>query len=400
MATPLAVSARGGTANSTAGITGQQFKVGLTLLNTGSPREAARIFSDILARDPDLVRVRLELARAYFNSGQWNRARAEFLSVLSGDIPEPVRANILVFIRAIDARRGFEWDADASVVNLGDTRSYESDTLLLDIGGGPLPFTLDRDPETSQGLRFSSSASLRRNLPGLSRPRLRTLGFARIIASGDEGPGTRFDDLTLTGEVGARFIWPQSTLTVSTQAARNFPEGSAEEDRVGLRATFRRRYDTGTTLAVSSSWQDINHRHNDRRDGQAVTLGLTATRPVSPRSSLGVQLAFEDKDVAFELDDFQRFRLTAFGSFDVGRGITLRPSVFVERKLFERTGSVYVESLDETGTGVALSVESSRIILANGFTPYATFTHRRVKSGTSAFSWRDTNLSVGVERRF
>ena len=245
-----------------------------------------------------------------------------------------------------------------------------------------------------------SSRRRRAQQKHLARPRRRTLGFARIIASGDEGSGSRFDDLTLTGEVGARLIWPQSTLTVSTLAARNFLEGSAEEDRVGLRATFRWRYDTGTTLAVSSSWQYINHRDNDRRDGQAATLSLTATRPVSPKSSLGVQLAFEDRDLTFELDDFQRLRLTAFGSFDVGRGITLRPSVFVESKLFERTGSVYVESLDETGTGVELSVESSRIILANGFIPYATFTHRRAKSGTSAFSWRDTNLSVGVKQRF
>ncbi len=402
MSTSVAASAQSGAgaAASTVGTTAQQFESGLALLDAGRPREAARIFSDILSRNPDLVRVRLELARAYFNSGQWNRARADFLSVLSGDIPEPVRANILTFLRAIDARRGFEWDADVSIVRLGNTRNYESDTLLLDLGGGTLPFTLDRDSETSQGLRFSFSTSLRRNLPELSGPRRRTLGFARIIAVGEEGPGSRFDDHTFTGEAGARFIWPRSTLTVATLVSRNFLKGSVEEDRVGLRATFGWRYGTGTTVAVSSSWQDIYHRHNDRRDGQAVTLSLTAARPISSRSSLGIQLAFEDKDVAFELDDFQRFRLTAFGSFDVGRGITLRPSVFAERKLFERTGSVYVENLDETGTGVALTVESSRIILANGFTPYATFTHRRVKSGTRAFSWNDTSLSVGVERRF
>ena len=53
-----------------------------------------RVFAAILARSPDLVRVRLELARAYFLSRQWGRARREFLSVLAGDIPEPVRGNV------------------------------------------------------------------------------------------------------------------------------------------------------------------------------------------------------------------------------------------------------------------------------------------------------------------
>ncbi len=396
----MAAPARSGDANSRAGITEQQFETGLALLDAGRPREAARIFSDILSRNPDLVRVRLELARAYFNSGQWDRARADFLSVLSGDIPEPVRANILVFLRTIDARRGFEWDADIAIVQLGNTRNYESDTLLLDVGGGTLPFTLARDSETSRGLRFSFSASARRELPGLSGANRRTLGFARIIAAGDEGPGSRFDSHTLAGEVGARFTWPRSTLTVAALASRNFLRGSPEEDRVGLGATFGWRYGTGATLAVSSAWQDIDHRHNDRRDGQALTLNLTATRPVSPRSTLGLQLAFEDKDVEFELDAFQRYRLTAFGSFDLGWGIALGPSVFVERKLFDRAGSVFVESLDETGTGAALAVESSRIVLPYGFTPYATITHRRVESDTRAFSWRDTNVVAGVERRF
>ena len=59
-----------------------------------------------------------------------------------------------------------------------------------------------------------------------------------------------------------------------------------------------------------------------------------------------------------------------------------------------------MESLDETGTGAALAVESSRIVLPYGFTPYATITHRRVESDTRAFSWRDTNVVAGVERRF
>ena len=382
------------------GVTALRFETGLALLNAGRPRAAAAIFANILSRNPDLVRVRLELARAYFDSGQWRRARAEFLSALSGDIPEPVRANILSFIRAIDSRRGFEWDADVAVAQLGNTRDYESDTLLLDVGGGALPFTLDRDPGTVPGLRFSFSAALRRDLPGLSGPKRRTLGFARTVAAGDEGPGSRFDDLTLTAEAGARFIWPRSTLTVAPLASRRFLSGSGWEDRVGFRATFGRRYDTGATLAVSLAWHGIDHRRNDSRDGQAVTLGLTATRPVSPRASLGARLAFEDKDVEFELDAFQRFRLTAFGAFDVGRGITLKPSAFIERKLFDNAGSVYVESLDETGTGAALTVESSRIILANGFTPYATVTYQRVKSGARAYSWRDINVTVGVERRF
>ena len=87
------------------------FLQGLQLLEAGQPRKAVFLFRQILARDPNLPRVRLELARAYFMMQSWSESRAEFVSVLSGDIPLAAKKNILRFINAIDARRGFDWSA-------------------------------------------------------------------------------------------------------------------------------------------------------------------------------------------------------------------------------------------------------------------------------------------------
>ena len=66
-------------------------------------------FQAILAANPELTRVRLELARAFFLKGQDGLARRHFERVLAGDVPAPVVANVNRFLAEIRARR--RWSA-------------------------------------------------------------------------------------------------------------------------------------------------------------------------------------------------------------------------------------------------------------------------------------------------
>jgi len=372
-----------------------RFAFGLALLEANQPRSAAAVFADILAHDPNLVRVRLELARAWFLSKNWGRARGEFLSVLAGrDVPAPVRANVLRFLRAIDARRGVDWDVDLALVRLGDTRRYDSDTILIN----GLPFTLDgRDGTTATGLRYRLGGTVAWDFPALSGAYARTLGFGHLVASGDDGPGTRFDDTTLRAEAGLRLVWPRATLALAPFVQRRFLAEQAAEDRTGFDARFRIRRPHGATWALSAGWQRIDHLQRDARDGHAATLGLTGTWAVSPRATLGLALSLADRDAESPADDALRTRLTAFGVFDAGRGLTLRPHIWAERRQVDTPGPA---AADETGAGVALTVQTSRIILGNGFTPYATLSVARVRSDLAAFSYREHSILVGLERRF
>ena len=55
--------------------------------------EAIAAFRQMLVADPNPVRVRLELARAFFLKGEDSLARQHFEAVLAGGVPEPVAAN-------------------------------------------------------------------------------------------------------------------------------------------------------------------------------------------------------------------------------------------------------------------------------------------------------------------
>jgi outer membrane protein len=67
----------------------------------GRYMQAAEEYRLMLARDPSLIRPRLELARALFLAGDYNTARYHFEQTLASPLPESVRTNVLNYLIAI-----------------------------------------------------------------------------------------------------------------------------------------------------------------------------------------------------------------------------------------------------------------------------------------------------------
>lgn len=370
------------------------FAAGLQRMEQGRPREAAEIFVQILAQNPRLVRVRLELARAYFDYEQYTLSRREFLSVLAGDIPEAVRVNILRFLRAIDSRRGTSWDADFSLIEVGDTIDYDSDEIIL---FGFLPLTLNsRDGETDYALRYSTSLTSRQVFGANSN----AVQFARISADGTQALGGEYDTLILEGQLGLRLVGPLSSLTIAPTFSRQFEDGGLlpYEDRLGAEISYFSRTEQGSSTSYRFQWQDVSHLVSDGRSGHITNLSVVNASPITPTASIGLALSLQDRDASSLNDDHLTTRLTAFGSFDVGRGITLRPNLYVWRRKVTTPSPAVA---DEIGYGASLSIESSRIVVGNGFTPYIRFGFNHVKSDLPAFSYNEFALSaIGLEKRF
>lgn len=77
------------------------FLSGLIHLARGRYTEAAEEFRIMLARDPTLLRPRLELARTLYLAGDYQAARYHFEQVLAAPLPDTVRQNVLAYIGAV-----------------------------------------------------------------------------------------------------------------------------------------------------------------------------------------------------------------------------------------------------------------------------------------------------------
>ena len=108
------------------------------------------LFRAILAEHPGFVRVRLELACAFFLRGRDSLAKRHFERALAAGPPAPVVANINRHMAMIRARK--RWSGYFGMVLLPDTNigaASASETVLLDVFGQPLEFTLDDGGEQS-----------------------------------------------------------------------------------------------------------------------------------------------------------------------------------------------------------------------------------------------------------
>ncbi|NQU03601.1 MAG: tetratricopeptide repeat protein [Syntrophaceae bacterium] len=78
--------------------------IGTSAMKAGKMELAMKKFKDMLAVNPNLHRVRLELATIHFKLGQYEEARKEIETVQSANPPEAVQQNIDKFLAAIEER--------------------------------------------------------------------------------------------------------------------------------------------------------------------------------------------------------------------------------------------------------------------------------------------------------
>lgn len=378
----------------------QDFLKGLTALETGKPAEAIPVFTRILASDPDLIRVRLELARAYFLAEQWNRARAEFFTALSADLPEPVKNTILQFIREIDARRGFDWDLSIATVRLGDTRSYRSDTILVDFGGITLPFTFDRNDKTEIGLDVDAIATLRRPLPALSGTRTLTTGFLSGRVSGDLARSRELRDLEATLRSGLRFSSARSTWSTALVYRDRYVSDDRYEQRAGIQISGEYRTAEGFSLFGAAEAVRIDNAVSDQLDGDEVALRFGARRSLGGRAVLGAAVMHTSRWAGTGFTEARKDGVQVFGRYDAAFGLTFDGSITLDRIHYPDPGDLLAEDPDQTRLSMVLEVEKPDLILSGGFIPFFRASATRADSPAKAFSYTEHAVSVGLRRLF
>ena len=126
------------------------FLWGSIALQRGDWPAAIARFRAMLARDPNLPRVRLDLALAYFQAGRDRQAAYHFrLALGDKDLPPPVRANALAFLDRIRRRKA--WSVSGSLSLAPDTNINQA-TSARQVPLFGLPAQLSDDARQTSGV--------------------------------------------------------------------------------------------------------------------------------------------------------------------------------------------------------------------------------------------------------
>ncbi len=237
--------------------------------------KAIAAFHAMLVERPNLVRVRLELARAFFLKGEDGLAARHFETVLAGDVPDEVKANVRLFLAEIRARR--RWSFNVGVALAPDTNiGAGSDERTITIYG--LPFERDAGELTRSGIGLSFWGGAEYQAPVSERLRIR----AGAQASRREYERSDFDQHFVALHLGPRWLLDAATEASLLASARQSWSGTPDYRDMGGRLEVAHRLSPRVTAFARTSWHDRRYRTGTHLDGPVWDATLHGSWVVTP----------------------------------------------------------------------------------------------------------------------
>lgn len=392
--------------------TGPRFQAGMDALNAAHAiadreareeklDEAIAAFRAILVDRPELVRVRLELARAFFMKEEDTLARRHFEQVLAGKPPEPVVVNIIRFLRVMRARRRWEAHFGAALApdsNL-NTASGER-TIYLDTFLGRLPFTRQGDIAPKSGLGVSVWGGGEYQYPLSQNLRLRSGANASIR----EYKGGDFDRHSLAAHLGPRrLIDARTEASLLATVDRQWTAGAPETDRFGLRLEGEHRLTPRLALFARASAARRNCRDCNWLDGPVGDVSLGASWAALPILRVGGNAGYSWTRANSEHWRNRGPRAGLGATLALPLGFTLGLRASLQRTEYQGRG--YAHSTidrkpreDETRT-LSASVHNRAVTLA-GFSPRLSFVREERETNAQALDYDRNRAELSFVRQF
>ena len=350
----------------------------------------------ILTNRPGLVRVRLELARAFFLKRENDLARKHFEHVLAGSPPGAVAANVRRFLSEIRARRRWSLRAGFALApdtNIGGT-SAERIIYIND-----LPFRRDQAELTTSGIGVSVWGGWEYQHPLNERLRLR-IG---ADASRREYAGRRFDQMFVSGHAGPRWLVGANTeASVLASAHRRWSANVPDYDALGGRIEAGHRFTRRVTASARASWYDRRYRTRMFLDGPVMAASLSGAWVVTPtvRADIALGWGREQPERERWRNDSQWLRLGA--SVILPRGFTVGGSGELRRTEYEGNWFPFTtsgEPREDRTRSLRVSVHN-RAFTWKGFSPQLSLVHEVRTTNAQLYDYKRTGGELRFVRLF
>ena len=358
--------------------------------------EAIASLRAMLIDRPDLVRVRLELARAFFLKGENDLARKHFEHVLAGSPPGAVAANVRRFLSEIRARR--RWSLRAGFALAPDTNiGGTSAERIIYINN--LPFRRDQAELTTSGIGVSVWGGWEYQYPLNERLRLR-IG---ADASRREYAGRRFDQMFVSGHAGPRWLVDANTeASVLASAHRRWSANVPDYDALGGRIEAGHRFTRRVTASARASWHDRRYRTRMFLDGPAMDASLSGAWVVTPTVRADAALGW-----GREQPERERWRsasrwLRLGASVILPRGFTVGGSGELRRTEYEGNWFPFTttgEPREDRTRSLRASVHN-RAFAWKGFSPQLSLVHEVRTTNAQLYDYKRTGGELRFVRLF
>ena len=365
------------------------FLLGRVEMQLGVPESAAERFEAILARRPELTRVRLELAQAYYLAGRDDKARHHFTSSLADDLPSSVEAAVESFLRGIDARK--RWSVSLSASMLPETRRPDREEVLI----GGVPFRLSEDARASSGagVLLSAGASFSPAVSDNVRGVLAASAAAKLYERSD------WNDVSTSGDIGLARLTDTGSVSGGLRFGRRWVGGDDYQRSLGPWAQAHLRLSSATRLGLALSAGYRKHDERPDHDGWRFALTPRLLHALDSRTSIKAEPTFEIVEARTDHHGSRSIGLgaTIARAFEGGLSVSLSAGFQVRRYASEDPlfGTRQIDRNHQLAVRVL-----HRSLRYRGFAPYIGLSLESNRSNIPVREYRNQGLIAGVSRTF
>lgn len=379
-------------ATDSAGGVERDFLDGMIALAREDYAKAERLFRAILAVNPSLVRVRLELARTLFLAQRDEQADYQFRLAIADTPPDAVIRNIARYREAIRARRAWRFNFNLAIApdtNINSATSKQTVELL------GLPFRLDDSARARSGVGLIVGGDASVRLRRFSKVPLYLEAYGRVVRYGNH----RFDDVYVGGEAGPEFRLSGGRLQVVATAFQRWYGGEPLDTSLGARLHYDKI--VGGKLGIEAT---LAVRHDDfvsrsDLDSWNVEASLSANRALS-RSTVGFAYAALRRSFATD-PGYSNWngRIAAGAIREIGWGLRPQLSFEVGRQWHDAPLGLFGRTRRDWTLQASASIYKRDWNLA-GFAPSVRLSWSRTLSTISLYDQKRLRTELGITKVF
>ncbi len=353
---------------------------------------AAEYYRTIIDDHPELVRVRLELARSLFEARHDRAAAYHFRLALAGQLPEVAIKRIRAFLYIIQKRKIWRISARASVVPDTNVAAAPRDPFIQLNG---LQFELNDNALARSGIGVTASL-FAEFFPRISK---RWRLEARSGATFTDQENIRFDDLIIFGEAGPRYETENFAVSILATAKRRVFGGNGFNRNIGGKISFEKGISARTGALIEVGAADVNYDLDISRNGQIYFFAGTLRHALSSQSSLRSNLTItrEQTQEGTLQNTSLQWRAGYRRELPWGISAEIGPDIYYRRfDVFDSLDGVRRE--DWTFGGSAFITKRDWRLF--GFAPVFSYQYLRNESNADRFNFNRHRANVGVTRQF
>lgn len=353
---------------------------------------AIRRFRRILVDEPEAERVRLELGRTFFESGDYPDAERQFRLARAAVLPAGVIENIDRYLGAIRQRKTFSVDISLAVSSDSNLNAGPATDTITLYG---LPFQLSEDAQATSGIGIVGDVRAEW-VPRIAKKAKLLVGT--LVHRAQYGQAS-FNDTTALVYAGPRINLRSWEFNLRGMAARRWYGDKAYSHQIG--GSFDATYFVNARLGLSGALA-FNYTDYDRNPLQSGTGGAFSLSafyaPTSASFLRGtVQVGRQDAKVGGYANWSRLAGVQYSRDFKGGFTLGLMPSV--TQITYDAPLAAFPERRKDTQLSSQISILNRRIDIY-GLTPKLVYTYTNNHSSIDLYSFSRSKFELAISSSF